>query len=299
MIEPIFQNILIFIFSVAITIVISNLFFKKKSKKLCDTNIETNIKLSRAIRELKIARITTENIIENSSSVVISCNVDGRIITWNSRAEEMFGFSKKDILLKKIEILNNKNDSWKFDDIFNDVKINKQKKQLAFKSLRKDGNTLELIVTITPINDKDGKLISINFSIEDVSERNKLLELYTNREKMLTGITSLNVVLSSMAHYLINCVSAISTTGQLAEIDKQYLEKFLEVTMYQVKKMIETLNGLNDFNGKIKVKTREFVAGKETLFSIEREIKEFMSLFDRRDKSEINIQKYTFHPDDK
>jgi len=54
-----------------------------------------------AIRELEFRSVLLEKIIE----VVISTNMDGKILTWNRAAETVFGYSIPEILGENIEIL--------------------------------------------------------------------------------------------------------------------------------------------------------------------------------------------------
>ncbi len=252
--------------------------YKLKTKHIRDANRELQSQINRNIRDLALAEATIENIIEHAGSSIITTDLKGRITTWNKRAEEIFGYTKERVLNKSIKLLDQKDDLSGFLSVLSEVKKSGELRQLELKKETADGQVVDLIVTTTALKDKEGRTRLITFSMEDFSERNRLLEYRINREKLLAGIEALNKLLATLSHHINNSIAAISSMAQLAELDSKYNQKFLEVTSYQVRKIGAVLKGLSVLVNQLNLKTVSYAgeSGKEKLYDIENEINLFL-----------------------
>lgn len=252
-------------------------FFHYKTRRILTENKKLQDEINKNIEDLSVAKATIENIIEHSGSILVTTDLKGRIVTWNRRAEEVFGYSKDQILHKNIKSLDQENDLWNFPEILKEVRKSGELRQLEIKKVTADGSLIDLIVTATALSDKDGKYKLINISMEDFSERNRLTELRINREKLLAGIEALNKLLATLSHYINNSIASISGMAQLVELDESYNKKFLSVTNIQIKKIQAVLNSLSILVNQLNLKTRDYVGEQDTLFDIENEIEQFIS----------------------
>jgi len=249
--------------------------------KILATNKILQNKLDKFIEELKIADATIENLVEHSNSILVSTDLKGRITTWNKRAAEVFGYSKDFILNKSIKILDLDEDLWSFISVMDEVKKSGELRQLEIQKKTADSTIVDLIVSTNILKDKDGKIHLINFSMEDFSERNKLLEFRINREKMLAGIKALNNLLATLSHHINNATASISAMAQLAEVDRKYNKKFLEVTNFQIFRIQAVLKSLGNLVDQLNLKTKNYIGDSESLFDIDDEIAGFISSLDK------------------
>ena len=119
------------------------------------------------------------NIVESSQDAIVTMSLDGIISSWNKGAEQIYGYSSKEILGKNASILapdNLKDEAKKLiDRIKRGIKI----KNYETSRLREDGTLINVSITLSPIFDSSEKLTAISVIARDITERvkaGKLLE---------------------------------------------------------------------------------------------------------------------------
>ncbi|KAA3617345.1 MAG: PAS domain S-box protein [Calditrichaeota bacterium] len=250
--------------------------FYYKTKRILAVNRELQSKINKNVKDLELAEATIENIIEHSGSVLITTDLKGRIATWNKRAEQVFGYSKKSVLHKNINILDKKNDLWSFLSVLDEVKQSGELRQLEVQKKTANDEIVDLIVTTTALRDKEGNIHLVTYAMEDFSERNRLLEFRINREKLLGGIEALNKLLATLSHHINNAIASISGMAQLTELDNGYNAQFVSVTKFQVQRIQAVLKSLTLLVDQLNLKTTDYIGGDEKLFDIENEIATFL-----------------------
>src|SRR3989344_4364665 len=110
-------------------------------------------------------------LVESSDDAIISKTPDGIITTWNVAAERMFGYSAKEILGKPISILVPKDSQEEFSLILEKIKKDQRIEHFETKRLNKDGRVLNVSVTLSPIKNKEGKIIGISKIVRNITER--------------------------------------------------------------------------------------------------------------------------------
>jgi PAS domain S-box-containing protein len=159
-----------------------------------------NEKLRKKINEhmqteeaLKKSEAKYHNLIEHANDAIISVNAAGVIMGFNKRAEEMFGYSREEILGKSSALLVAKQNREK-------QKMELQKLEEAGAEFNKDQNIFEGIGVR-----KDGKEFNVEFSfyivevngaiiatssVRDISERKLAEQKLIDYQKRLKALTS-------------------------------------------------------------------------------------------------------------
>ncbi len=262
------------------------LYFRYQSGKMEEVNKALQEQISKNSRDLALAEALLENIVEHSGHILITVDVKGRIVTWNKRAEEIFGFSKDYILHKSVSLLDIDNDPATFDSILKDTLRGGVLRMLEIKKKSADGRLVELVATATALKDRDHKNSLISLDMEDFSERNRLMELRINRERLLAGIEALNRLLATLSHYINNSIASISGMAQLVQMDDSYQDKFNEITQFQVRRIQAVLASLGELVRSLNVQTRDYVGEDDRLFDIEQQINAFIDSFHNTKKKE-------------
>ncbi|GEM_PF-5831912 len=260
------------------------LYFRYQSGKMEEVNKALQEQISKNSRDLALAEALLENIVEHSGHILITVDVKGRIVTWNKRAEEIFGFSKDYILHKSVSLLDIDNDPAAFDSILKDTLRGGVLRMLEIKKKSADGRLVELVATATALKDRDDRNSLISLDMEDFSERNRLMELRINRERLLAGIEALNRLLATLSHYINNSIASISGMAQLVQMDDSYQEKFNEITQFQVRRIQAVLASLGELVRSLNVQTRDYVGEHDRLFDIEQQINAFIDSFHNSQK---------------
>ena len=110
------------------------------------------------------ARMTDENlrflaaIVQSSEDAVISEALDGTITSWNPAAEKMFGYVEKEALGKPMSIIGTPDRVQEFDAIIDQVKRGIKVERYETQRKRKNGSVVDVLVTVSAVRNKDGKL---------------------------------------------------------------------------------------------------------------------------------------------
>ena len=110
------------------------------------------------------------SIIESSNDAITSANLDGICISWNAAAERMYGYSAKEIIGQTFSLLslpeNAHEDARNFSDVGDGYAIEPYD---TFR-VRKDGSTIPISLTVSPIYDGYGVVIGASASARDITE---------------------------------------------------------------------------------------------------------------------------------
>lgn len=130
-------------------------------------------------------------IIESSDDAIISKNLDSIITTWNKGAENIFGYTEKEVVGKHISLLLPKDRLNEEDIIIGKIKAGEKVDHFQTIRLRKDGAELEVSLTISPIRKSDGTIIGASKVARDITAHRaaeRALEKQAERLLILNSI---------------------------------------------------------------------------------------------------------------
>ncbi|CAN5284855.1 CHASE3 domain-containing protein [soil metagenome] len=112
-------------------------------------------------------------IVECSVDAIIGKNLDGVITSWNSGAERIMGYSAEEVVGQPITLLIPSNRLDEERELFERVVRGERIEQLETVRKRKDGTTIEVSLSLSPIRDASGKFIGLSKVMHDITERKK------------------------------------------------------------------------------------------------------------------------------
>ena len=116
--------------------------------------------------------------VESSNDAIVTESFDGTIISWNKTAEQIYGYSAKEILGKNVSILEPDNLNGEIKKIIEKVKHGEKVHHYRTLRLKKDGTTTNVSITYSPVFDTFGELKAISAIARDITEQ-------INAEKLL------------------------------------------------------------------------------------------------------------------
>jgi PAS domain S-box-containing protein len=130
--------------------------------------------------EEKIRKLA--DIVESSNDAIITKSLDDIITSWNKGAEQIYGYSAREVLGKPISII--EPDSLKREIVQLDKTIKQGEKIQQYETLRlrKDGKTINVLITLSPVFDTSGKLTAVSFIARDITERKEAEEALAKTE---------------------------------------------------------------------------------------------------------------------
>src|SRR5215208_2624389 len=114
---------------------------------------------------------------------IIATNPQGRIIYWNRAAEDLYGWSKEEVMGRAIvEVTPSQEMLERAEEIMSELRAGRSWSG-EFVVQRKDGSTFPVMVTDTPVHDEQGSLEGIIGVSTDITEIKKMEELRRSEER--------------------------------------------------------------------------------------------------------------------
>jgi PAS domain S-box-containing protein len=111
--------------------------------------------------------------VESSNDAIITQSLDGTITGWNPAAERLFGYSAAEAVGKNIALIVPPDRIAEMQDTLRRIGWGENIEHNETVRLRKDGTTVEVSLSISPIKAPSGATIGISKVAHDVTERNR------------------------------------------------------------------------------------------------------------------------------
>jgi PAS domain S-box-containing protein len=137
-------------------------------------------------------RLKLASIVESSDDAIMAATGDGRISSWNSGAERVFGYTAEEIIGKPIAILAPPGEEDEPRSLFEQVLAGQAISHHETVRKRKDGALIDVSFTFSPLRDARGAVIGAAAIAHDITERRRaeaererfLLELADQNERL-------------------------------------------------------------------------------------------------------------------
>ncbi len=113
------------------------------------------------------------SIVNSSDDAIDSKTLDGIITSWNPAAEHMYGYSADEILGRNISILSHSDRPEEMDEILDKIRNGGRVEHYETVRVRKDGRTISISLTVSPILDDSGKIVGVSSISRDITERKR------------------------------------------------------------------------------------------------------------------------------
>lgn len=111
-------------------------------------------------------------IVRASSDAIVSKTLDSIVTSWNAAAARIFGYSEEEMLGQSIRRIIPDHLQAEEDMILSKIAAGERLEHYETVRVRKDGQVIDVSVTVSPLCDADGKVIGASKIARDVTERN-------------------------------------------------------------------------------------------------------------------------------
>src|ERR1700689_3624609 len=144
------------------------------------------------VTERKLAERATSllaAIVDSSDDAILSKKLDGTITSWNHSAERLFGYKAEEAVGQHITLIVPWERRSEEEDILRRLAGGKRADHFETVRRRKDGTTLDVSLTISPIRDAAGRVIGASKVARDITER-KLAEQALSEQARLLDLSN-------------------------------------------------------------------------------------------------------------
>jgi PAS domain S-box-containing protein len=118
---------------------------------------------------------TLAAIVQSSEAAIIGESLDGLVTSWNPAAQRMFGYSAAEIIGRPVDILTSPTRPDEMPALLERIRHGERIEQYETERRRKDGHTVQISLTVSPIRDERGRIIGASKIAYDIGGR-KLAE---------------------------------------------------------------------------------------------------------------------------
>jgi PAS domain S-box-containing protein len=159
------------------------------------------------------ARLQLASIVESSDDAIISKTLDGIIVSWNSGAERIYGYSAEEVKGCSVSILIPRERPNEEPQILARIKQGEHIEHYETVRMRKDGKLINVSLSISPIKDAAGKIIGVSKIARDITQRKRAEEALRESQARFAGILDI----AGDAIISVNATQRITLFNQGAE----------------------------------------------------------------------------------
>ncbi len=130
-------------------------------------------------------------IVESSDDAIISKTLDGIITSWNAAAEKIFGYAPEEAVGQHITLIIPEDRRQEEDEIISRIRAGQRVDHFETIRRRKNGELVEISVTVSPVMGDDGRIIGASKVARDISSAKAIEAQLAERTTQLEALTNL------------------------------------------------------------------------------------------------------------
>ena len=135
-------------------------------------------------RELLESQNKLALIVDSSQDAIMGKDLSGTITHWNKGAEHIYGYTSEEVIGRPISMLAPKDRADEIPGILEKVRRGERVGYFETVRVRKDGQHLNVSISVSPIQDASGKIIGASAIARDVTTQKRSEDLLRQAQKM-------------------------------------------------------------------------------------------------------------------
>lgn len=164
------------------------------------------------LRSALVASQRLAAIVESSDDAIVSKDLHGVVTSWNAAAERIFGYTADEMIGRSITTIIPSELQADEERILATIVRGERIEHFETVRVAKNGNRLEVALTISPVKDDAGNIIGAAKIARDITERNKVQRALRTTERL----ASVGRLAATVAHEINNPLEAVVNLVYLA-----------------------------------------------------------------------------------
>jgi len=219
------------------------------------TSNESKLAVTR-VPNVPEASLRLEEIVRWSDDAIASQDLDGTITSWNRGAEAIFGFTEEEVIGRSIGLLVPEDRREEDEDVLRRVAAGEVVHHFETVRLAKGGKPVDVSITVSPIKDRQGKIVGLSKIARDIGDRKRNEEANEQLQKERADLEKeaarmKNEFLSMLTHELRTPLGSILGWSELLlknELDGPQSKEALETIHRNAHTQSKLLGDLMDLS---------------------------------------------------
>jgi PAS domain S-box-containing protein len=187
-------------------------------------------------------------IVDSSNDAIVGKTLEGIVTTWNRGAERVYGYSATEMIGKNVSLLLPLDRPNEFREIIDGMLLTDARTD-HFETQRvcKDGRTIDVSLTVSPIRNSDGTVVGASSVARDVTERNAMEEALKASElrSVLAVSQAKDEMVSLVSHELRTPLASLLGFTELLysrDFSEAHRKQYLEVMLREGRRLTDLIN---------------------------------------------------------
>ncbi len=197
-------------------------------------------------REAQLAAI-----VDSSDDAIMAADLDGTALSWNLGAERLYGYSAEEVVGRPVSVIVPPDRKDEFRNLFERVVQGERIIGHETVRQRKDGQLVEVSITVSPITNETGEIVGASAIGRDIHERKRLeAELEAARDEAMEVSRLKSEFLATMSHEIRTPMNGvIGMTGLLLGTDLSPEQRdYAETARSSAEALLTVINDILDFS---------------------------------------------------
>ena len=154
-------------------------------------------------KQAEVVQALLASIVESSQDAIVSKTLDGVILTWNSGAERLFGYTLAEAIGRPITLIIPPDRQDEEREILAKIARGERVEHFETERLTKQGGRVAISLTVSPVRDGAGRVIGASKVARDISQQQRAQRLLQEADRRKDEFLAL------LAHELRNPLAPI------------------------------------------------------------------------------------------
>jgi PAS domain S-box-containing protein len=137
-----------------------------------------------------LAALRLAAIVESSDDAIVSKDINGIVMSWNTAAERIFGYTAEEMIGRSITRIIPRDRLSEEEDVLRRIRRNERVDHFETIRQRKDGALINISLTVSPIRDDAGIIVGASKVARDVTERKRAEQALADLQLRLKTLLS-------------------------------------------------------------------------------------------------------------